>query len=85
MIKNENVTECNTSTQDNDGVWGYDVMLPKPIIYTITATIKGPYFYRGMIRKSSVKEVNDIVVTITNAEPCSGNTNMEKFYRILLS
>ena len=50
-IKDKNVTGAYTSTQDNDGVWDYDVMLPKPISlqrnekFTITATIKGPNFY----------------------------------------
>ena len=45
-IKNENVTGTYTSTQDDNGVWGYDVMLPEPIslqrneTFTITATIK---------------------------------------------
>jgi BTB/POZ domain-containing protein 3/6 len=30
-VKDENVTGTYTSEQDNDGVWGYDVMLLKPV------------------------------------------------------
>ena len=46
-IKDETVTGTYTS-QQNDGVWGYDVMLSNPIPlqsneeFTIIATIKGP-------------------------------------------
>ena len=71
-IKNENVTGTYTSTQDNDGVWGYDVMLPEPISlqrdekFTIIATIKGKPSYWGQNGKSSVKVI-DIVVTFTDA------------------
>ena len=89
-IKDENVTGTYTSTQDNDGVWGYDVMLPEPISlqrnekFTITATIKGPSSQFGINGKSSVK-INDIIVTFTNEEPYRANKNRGQFYKILLS
>ncbi|CAB3990758.1 BTB POZ domain-containing 6-like [Paramuricea clavata] len=71
-VKDENVTGTYTSEQDNDGVWGYDVMLLKPVPiqpyekFTITATIKGPTSHRGSNGKSSVN-ANDIVVTFKSA------------------
>ena len=93
-IKNENVTGTYTSTEDNDGVWGYDVMLPEPISlqrnkkFTIIATIKGPWSYFGQSGKPSVK-VNDIVVTFTDAERDLRENRTSKdrgqFYKIFLS
>ena len=70
-VKNENVTGTYTSEQDKDGVWGYDVMLPKPISvktneeFTIVATIQGPQSYYGQTGKSSMN-VDGTVVTFQN-------------------
>ena len=93
-IKDENVTGTYTSTQDDDGVWGYDVMLPEPISlqrnekFTITATITGQPSYCGKSGKSTVK-VNAIVVTFTYAER-NFNSNGTRticgqFHKIFLS
>ena len=92
-IKDENVTGTYTSTQDNDGVWGYDVMLPEPISFqrnekfTIIATITGQPSKRGQNGKSSVK-VNDIVVTFTDAErdlnPNGTRTIYGQFHKVFL-
>ena len=67
-VKNKTVTGTYTS-QLNDGVWSYDVMLSNPIPllpnkeFRITATIRGPTFScSGENGKTSVK-VDDIVVT----------------------
>ena len=93
-IKDENVTGTYTSTQDNDGVWGYDIMSPKLIslqqneTFTITATIKGPSSYAGDNGKSAVK-VNDIVVTFTDAGRDLSTNGTSKyggqFYKLYLS
>ena len=93
-IKVENVTGTYTSTQDNDGVWGYDVMLPEPISlqqnekFTIIATIKGPSSYARDNGKSAVK-VNDIVVTFTDAGLDLSTNGTSKyggqFYKLYLS
>ena len=66
IVKDETVTGTYTS-QQNDGVWSYDVMLSNPIPFqpneefTIIATIKGPLSYEGQSGKPSVK-VDDIVM-----------------------
>ena len=92
-IKDESVTGTYTSEQDGDGVWGYDVMLPKPVSLlpgqngTIFATIKGPQSYFGNNGKSSV-QVDDIVVTFDDATfKCSNSTNRSRgqFYKVFLS
>ena len=96
-VKNENVTGTHTSERDKDGVWGYDVMLPKPISvkpnekFTIVATIQGPSSHRGMNGKSSVN-VDGTVVTFQNAnfgslDLSSNSTDrtMGQFYKIFLS
>ena len=93
-VKDENVTGSYTSERDKDGVFGYDVMLPKPVSlqpdeeFTIIATIKGPNSCMGCHGKSSLK-VNDIVVTFKNA-PNGLSTNPTdtaagQFYEIFLS
>ncbi|CAB3989490.1 BTB POZ domain-containing 6-like [Paramuricea clavata] len=70
-IKDENITDTYTSAADNDGVYWYDVMLPKPVSLlpgedvTIIATITGPESYKGINGKSSVK-VDDIVEDFEN-------------------
>ena len=70
-VKNEKVTGSYTSEQDKDGVWGYDVMLPKPISlqpnekFTIVAAIQGPHSYYGKNGKTSVN-VDGTVVTFQN-------------------
>ena len=93
-IKDENVTGTYSSTQDNDGVWGYDVMSSKLIslqrneTFTITATIKGPSSYAGDNGKSAVK-VNNIVVTFTDAGRDLSTNGTSKyggqFYKLYLS
>ena len=93
-VKDENVRGTYTSKQDNDGVWGYDVSLPKPVSlqshekFTITATVKGPQSHKAYKGKSSVK-VDDIIVTLNDA-PHGLSTNGTKktvgqFYKIFLS
>ena len=93
-IKNQIVTGTYTSTQSNDGVWGYDVKLPEPISlqrnekFTIIATIKGPWSCFGKRGKPSAK-VNDIEVTFTDAETDLRGDQTSKdrgqFYKIFLS
>ena len=93
-IKDGNATGTYTSTKDNDGVWGYDVMLPEPIFlqrnekFTITATRKGPWSYYGKSGKPSAK-VDDIEVTFTDAETDWRENQTSKdrgqFYKIFLS
>ena len=96
-VKNENVTGAYTSERDKDGVWGYDVMLPKPISVnihewlTIYVTIQGPDSHRGQNGKSSV-DVDGIVVTFQNTNYSvlglsSNNTtkNQGQFYKLFLS
>ena len=93
-IKGETVTGTYTSKQDEIGVWGYNVMLPTPILlrprteFTMIATIDGPRSQNGVDGKSSVK-VDDIVVTFKNP-PSSLQTNgtdknMGQFYKVFLS
>ena len=93
-IKSENVTGTYTSTQDDDGVWSYDIMLPEPISikqderFTILAIIKGPPSCFGSDGKSS-EHVNDIVVTFNDAgrDLSATGTRRSKgqFYKIFLS
>ncbi len=78
--KDENVTGTYISKQDSDGVWGYDIMLPKPILllpdrdFTIivaivvdeSQTLFSSISYRGKNGKTLVKE-DDIVVTFKDA------------------
>ena len=85
-IQSEEVFGTYISEQDSDdGVSGYDVMLPKPIPLlpcqdiTLTATIKGPASHRGWDGRPSV-EVNDIVVTFKKATAGSG-----RIHKIFLS
>ncbi|CAB4021429.1 BTB POZ domain-containing 6-like [Paramuricea clavata] len=90
----DNVTGTNTSEQDNDGLWGYDVMLPKPISllpneeFTIIAAIKGPNSHSGTNGKTTVK-VDDIVVTFKDApsglSPNGTSTISGQFYKLFLS
>ena len=91
-IKNKNVTGTYRTDQDNDGVPGYDVMLPNPIPLlpneenTIIATIKGPESYSGCRGKSSVK-TDDIVVTFKDSDSNTNGTDttIGQFYKIFLS
>ena len=96
-VKQENVTGTYTSEQDKDGVWGYDVMLTKPISvkpneeFTIIATIQGPSSYYGQNGKSSVK-VDGTVVTFQDTNYSSHGlfsnstgTTQGQFYKIFLS
>ena len=59
-IKDKIVTGTYTS-QQNDGVWSYDVMLSNPIPlqpneeFTIIATIKGPQF----LQRSEWKTISE--------------------------
>ena len=90
-VKDKTVTGTYTS-QQNDGVWSYDVMLSNPIPFlpnkefTIIATIKGPTSCKGGSGKQSVK-VDDIVVTFNNpslSENGTSNTDGQ-FFQIFLS
>ena len=96
-VKNEDVTGTYTSEQNKDGVWGYDVMLPKPISvkpnekFTIFATIQGPQSYYGKNGKSSVN-VDGTVLTFqdTNFHSHGLSSNSTsigtgQFYKILFS
>ena len=92
-IKDENVTGTYTSTQDNDGIWGYDVMLPEPISlqreeeFTIMATIKGRHSGYGENGKLFMT-VNDIAVTFKNATNGTlfrTDKNRGQFYKIFVS
>ena len=92
--KDDNITGTYTSEQDSDGVWGYDIMLSKPIALlrneevTIVALINGPPSYRGQNGKSSVK-VDDVIVTFKNATGDSSTNGTGyitgQFYKIFLS
>ena len=90
-LKDKTVTGTYTS-QQNDGMWSYDVMLSNPIPFqpneefTIIATIKGPDSCHGGHGKESV-QVDDIVVTFTSSNLSSngtGNTGGQ-FFKIFLS
>ena len=92
-VKDENVTGTYTSKQGNDSVWGYDVMLPKPVPiqpdekFTIIATIRGPPSHSGQYGRPSAK-VDDIVMTFNDARNLSTNTTYQhigQFYKIFLS
>ena len=90
-VKNETVTGTYTS-QQNDGVWSYDVMLSNPVPFqsneelTIIATMKGPKSCRGTNGKQSVK-VDEIVVTFKKSRVSSNCTseNGGQFFKIFLS
>ena len=83
-IEGESVNGTYISEQDEDGVWGYDIMLPTPISlrpnedFTIMATIVGPESRRGVDGKLSVK-IDDIVVNFKNA-PLESKTNGTNYY-----
>ena len=84
-IKNETVTGTFTSQVDANGMWGYDVMLPKPIAllpnenFELKAKIEGTPRFCGESVTSSMK-VDDIVVQ-TNCR----NKICDRFYKIYLS
>ena len=91
-VEDRTVTGTYTS-QQNDGVWSYDVMLlsnPIPFLpnkeFTIIATIKGPTSCKGDSGKQSVK-VDDIVVTFKNSSLSKNGTsnNGGQFFQIFLS
>ena len=90
-IKDETVTGTYTS-QQNDGVWSYDVMLSNPISFqpneefTIIATIKGLTSCTGRNGKQSVK-VDDIVVTFKKSSLSKNGTDNThgQFFKIFLS
>ena len=90
-IKDETVTGTYTS-QQNDGVWSYDVMLSNPIPlqaseeFAIIATIKGPRSCKGQNGKPLVK-VDDIVVTFKKYSGRSNGTSntVGQFFKIFLS
>ena len=94
-IKDENVTGTYTSGKGNDGVWGYDVMLPEPISlqqnekFTIIATIKGPPSYCGKSGKLCVRGHAGFDVTFTDAGPDLSTHGTSKdrgqFHKIFLS
>ncbi len=89
-VKDENVTGTYTSERDKDGVYGYDVMLPKPVSlqpdeeFTIIATIEGPQSHIGQNGKSSV-DVDGTVVTFKNVPYNCTDINRGQFYKIFLS
>ena len=93
-IKDKSVMKTYTSEADQDGVWGYDVMLPTPVSLSpneevlIMAAIKGPPSQRGLNGKSPAA-LNTIVLTFKNPPP-SFSTNgtdkyMGQFYKLFLS
>ena len=90
-VKDETVTGTYTS-QQNDGVWSYDVMLYNPIPllpneeYTIIATVKGPTSCWGDNGNKSVK-VDDIVVTFKTSDLSTNGTSSTQgqFLEIFLS
>ena len=90
-VKDETVTGTYTS-QQNDGVWSYDVMLSNPIPlqpneeFSIIATIKGLTSCKGKNGKQSVK-VDDIVVTFKKSSVSkNGTDNIHgQFFKIFLS
>ena len=94
QIKSESVTGRYTSEQDNDGVWGYDVMMNKPIPlhsneqFIIIATISGPNSCNGDNGKHSMK-ADDIVVNFNDAPAGLSANGTSKtggqFYKIFLS
>ena len=93
-VKGEKVTGRYTSEQDNDGVWGYDVMMNEPISlqsneqFIMTATISGPRSCRGNNAKDLV-EIDDIVVNFYDAPSGLSKNSTNKvwgqFYKIFLS
>ena len=90
-VKDETVTGTYTS-QQNDSVWSYDVMLSNPISllpreeFTIIATIKGQSSCSGKNGKQSA-EVGNIVVTFERSDLSkNGTTNTGgQFFQIFLS
>ena len=84
-IKNEAASGTFTSQVDANGMWGYDVMLPKPIAllpnenFELRAKVEGMPRFCGEIVTSPVK-VDDIVVQ-TNCR----NRTCDRFYKIYLS
>ena len=91
-IKDETVTGTYTS-QQNDGVWSYDVMLSNSIPlhqpneeFTIIATIKGLSSCKGKNGKQSVK-VDDIIVTFKKSSVSKNDTDntQGQFFKIFLS
>ena len=93
-IEDENITGIYTSELDDDGLPGYDVILPNPISLpqdeeiTVIATIKGPKSYYGLEGKLAVT-IDDIVVNFKDAPSSlsknSTNKTRGQFYQIFLS
>ena len=93
-IEDENITGTYTSELDDDGLPGYDVILPNPISLpedeeiTVIATIKGPKSYYGLEGKLAVT-IDDIVVNFKDAPSSltknSTNKTRGQFYQIFLS
>ena len=88
VIKNLTVTGTFTSQEDANGMWGYDVMLAKPIAllpdekFTLKARIEGRLSHYGQSVKSSVK-VDDIVMY--GVDDKAENKTKDLFYKIYLS
>ena len=90
-VKDETVTGTYTS-QENDGVWSYDVMLSNsiPLLpneeFTIIAAIKGESSYSGKNGKQSVK-VGNIVVTFERSGFSKNGTSNTRgqFFQVFLS
>ena len=90
-VKDKTVTGTYTS-QQNDGVWSYDVMLSNPIPFlpneefVIIATIRGPSSCSGGSGKQSVK-VYDIVVTFKTSDLSKNgaSSTQGQFFKIFLS
>ena len=90
-VKDFDVSQTYTS-QENDGVWSYDVILPNPVLFrpnerfTIIATIEGPKCCSGHSGKLFGK-VDDIIVTVRSS-PASknGTSNTDgQFFKIFLT
>ena len=82
-----------TSEKDEKGIWGYDVMFPKPVclqpeqLYVILATISGPSSCFGQYATESSCRFEDFVLTIQDAPfacSCNGTNKyrgqFHKFY-----
>ena len=86
-------TRSYISRQDRDGVWGYDVMLPRPLSLqrdeevTMKATIEGPESFKGSNGKLTMT-VGDIVVHFHDAPLGLFRNHTSKtegqFYKIFL-
>ena len=95
-VNEAKVSGTYTSECNDEGTYGFDVMLPEPIlldknkVVPMVANIKGPISYYGKIGKGKTTvQVDGLTVTFSSA-PCglaSNGTDVlsGQFYQILLS